>query len=357
MIDLVCYRRRGHNEAEEPMKTQPLMYQAIRQHPTPRAIYAGRLAEEGRDQRRRSGCARRGLPQCASTPGEHVAMSLVHEPDEELFVDWRPYLGHEWTTPADTRVDLAHLQELARRVNTVPDGFAVHRQVQRLHEDRRAHGCPAPLPSTGGFAETMAYATLLDQGHAVRLTGQDTGVGTFSHRHAVVYNQKSRRGLRAAGTSTRVAGRAGIRSLRFAVVGGSRARVRVRLRDDDAERAGHLGGAVPETSPTCAQVVKSTSSSPAGETKSGRASAAWSCCCPHGYEGQGPEHSSARLERYLQLCAEHNIQVCLPTTPAQMFHMLRRQVLRPLRKPLVALTPKSLLRHNKLAVSSLEESR
>ena len=349
VIDLVCYRRRGHNEAEEPMKTQPLMYQAIRQHPTPRAIYAARLAADGvvtageadalADEYRN-----------ALDSGDHVAMSLVHEPNEELFVDWRPYLGHEWTTPADTRVDLTRLRDLASRVNTVPYGFALHRQVQRLLDDRKRMAAGA-APINWGFAETMAYATLLDQGHAVRLTGQDAGVGTFSHRHAVVYNQKSGDGY------------VPLQHIRESPDAPT-FEIYDSLLSEEAVLAFEYGYAT--TTPGAlviweaqfgdfangAQVVIDQFIT-SGETK-------WARLCglvmllPHGYEGQGPEHSSARLERYLQLCAEHNIQVCLPTTPAQMFHMLRRQVMRPLRKPLVALTPKSLLRH-KLAVSSLED--
>ena len=349
VIDLVCYRRRGHNEAEEPMKTQPLMYQAIRQHPTTRAIYATRLAREGAVGSGEADALAEDY-RTSLDSGDHVARSLVHEPDAELFVDWRPYLGHEWTTPADTRVALARLQELTRKVNTVPDGFALHTQLQRLLDDRKRMGAGA-APINWGFAETMAYATLLDQGHAVRLTGQDVGVGTFSHRHAVLYNQKSgdshvplQHLLESADAPT------------FEVYDS--------LLSEEAVLAFEYGYAT--TTPDAlivweaqfgdfangAQVVIDQFIT-SGETK-------WARLCglvmllPHGYEGQGPEHSSARLERYLQLCAEHNIQVCLPTTPAQMFHMLRRQVMRPLRKPLVALTPKSLLRH-KLAVSSLED--
>ena len=349
VIDLVCYRRRGHNEAEEPMKTQPLMYRAIRQHPTTRALYAGRLADEGTISPGDADALAENY-RISLDSGEHVAKSLVHEPNEELFVDWLPYLGHEWTTPADTRVDLARLQELARKVNAVPDGFALHRQLQRLLDDRKRMSAGA-APINWGFGETLAYATLLDQGHAVRLTGQDVGVGTFSHRHAVLYNQKN-------GDS--------YAPLQHLLESGQAPTFDVydSLLSEEAVLAFEYGYST--TTPGSlviweaqfgdfangAQVVIDQFIT-SGETK-------WARLCglvmllPHGYEGQGPEHSSARLERYLQLCAEHNIQVCLPTTPAQMFHMLRRQVMRPLRKPLVALTPKSLLRH-KLAVSSLED--
>ncbi len=349
VIDLVCYRRRGHNEAEEPMKTQPLMYRAIRQHPTTRALYAGRLADEGTISPGDADALAENY-RISLDSGEHVAKSLVHEPNEELFVDWLPYLGHEWTTPADTRVDLARLQELARKVNAVPDGFALHRQLQRLLDDRKRMSAGA-APINWGFGETLAYATLLDQGHAVRLTGQDVGVGTFSHRHAVLYNQKN-------GDS--------YAPLQHLLESGQAPTFDVydSLLSEEAVLAFEYGYST--TTPGSlvvweaqfgdfangAQVVIDQFIT-SGETK-------WARLCglvmllPHGYEGQGPEHSSARLERYLQLCAEHNIQVCLPTTPAQMFHMLRRQIMRPLRKPLVALTPKSLLRH-KLAVSSLED--
>ena len=349
VIDLVCYRRRGHNEAEEPMKTQPLMYQAIRQHPTTRAIYAARLAQEGTVAAGEADALADDY-RTSLDSGDHVARSLVHEPDAELFVDWRPYLGHEWTAPADTRVDLAHLQELARKVNTVPDGFALHTQVQRLLADRKRMSAGA-APINWGFAETLAYATLLDQGHPVRLTGQDVGVGTFSHRHAVVYNQKTGDSYEPLGHLRESAD-----APTFEVYDS--------LLSEEAVLAFEYGYAT--TTPNAlviweaqfgdfangAQVVIDQFIA-SGETK-------WARLCglvmllPHGYEGQGPEHSSARLERYLQLCAEHNMQVCLPTTPAQMFHMLRRQIMRPLRKPLVALTPKSLLRHS-LAVSSLED--
>ena len=346
VIDLVCYRRRGHNEAEEPMKTQPLMYQAIRQHPTTRAIYADRLVAQGIIEQAEVDEAIERYRDSLDS-GEHVAKSLVHEPDVELFVDWRPYLGHEWTTPAETRFDLARLQHLAHEVNKVPEGFVLHRQVQRILEDRH-HMTAGAAPINWGYAEIMAYATLLDEGHPVRLTGQDVGVGTFSHRHACLYNQKD-----------------GVRHIPLNHLAPSPTfDIYDSLLSEVAVLAFEYGYAT--TTPNVlviweaqfgdfangAQVVIDQFIS-SGETK-------WARLCglvlllPHGYEGAGPEHSSARLERYLQLSAEHNMQVCVPTTPAQMFHMLRRQVIRPLRKPLVALTPKSLLRH-KLAVSTLED--
>ena len=346
VIDLVCYRRRGHNEAEEPMKTQPLMYRAIRNHPTTRALYADHLIAEGAATAKEVD-ALISLYRYALDTGDRMALSLVHEPDTSLFVNWAPYLGHDWDAPADTRVTLARLRELAERSQALPEGFALHRQVQKILDDRRRMMAGAMLLNWG-CAETLAYATLLDDGYDVRLTGQDVGVGTFSHRHASLYNQKD----------------------------GKRIVPLNRLRDDktfdiydsllseEAVLAFEYGYGA--TSPRTLVIWEAQFGDFANGAQvvidqfvvSGEAK--WARLCglvmllPHGYEGQGPEHSSARLERYLQLSAQHNIQVCLPTTPAQMFHMLRRQMIRPMRKPLVALTPKSLLRH-KLAVSTLED--
>ena len=348
VIDLVCYRRRGHSEAEEPMKTQPLMYQRIRNHPTTRTIYADRLVADGvvtaAEADQMIDVYRKALES-----GEHVALSLVAEPNKSLYVDWTAHLGHKWTTPADTRFDLPRLQMIAHKSMRMPGGFHVHPQVQRILEDRQKMTAGA-LPINWGYAEVMAYATLLDQGHPIRLTGQDVGVGTFSHRHACIYDQKT--------------GKRHIPLDQFALDEGVRFFIYDSLLSEAGVLAFEYGYAT--TAPKAlvvweaqfgdfangAQVVIDQFIT-SGEHK-------WQRLCglvlllPHGYEGQGPEHSSARLERYLQLCAEHNIQVCVPTTPAQVFHMLRRQVIRPLRKPLVALTPKSLLRH-KHAVSTLED--
>ena len=346
VIDLVCYRRRGHNEAEEPMKTQPLMYQAIRRHPTTRAIYAERLvaagaATEGDVE------ALNGLYRFALDSGDRMALSLVQEPDTSLFVDWREHLGHDLGVDCDTTAPLAKLQTLAERLNTTPDGFALHRQVQNIIDDRRRMAAGAML-CNWGFAETMAYATLLDEGFDIRLTGQDVGPGTFSHRHASLYNQKD---------GTRIVPLNKLSDERTFDIYDS-------LLSEEAVLAFEYGYG--STSPGTLVVWEAQFGDFANGAQvvidqfvvSGEAK--WARLCglvmllPHGYEGQGPEHSSARLERYLQLSAQRNIQVCLPTTPAQMFHLLRRQMLRSVRKPLVALTPKSLLRH-KLATSTLED--
>jgi 2-oxoglutarate dehydrogenase E1 component len=346
VIDLVCYRRRGHNEAEEPMKTQPLMYKKIRSHDSTRALYVKQLVGEGViDQ---AGADKLSEDYRSTLEdGGRVALSIVHEPDTKLFVDWTPYLNKDWTEPADTRVPLPVVQDLAHRLEVLPDGFVLQRQVQKIMEDRHRMTAGA-MPINWGYGEVMAYATLIHQGYGVRLTGQDSGVGTFSHRHACLHNQKNGK--------------------RWIPLNHLRDDVNFDIYDSLLSEEGVLAFeyGYATTSPNGlvvweaqfgdfangAQVVIDQFIS-SGEAK-------WKRLCgltmllPHGYEGAGPEHSSARLERFLQLCAQHNMQVCVPTTPAQVFHMLRRQVIRPARKPLVALTPKSLLRH-KLAVSTLED--
>ncbi|PRB82040.1 2-oxoglutarate dehydrogenase E1 component [Pseudomonas sp. MYb185] len=347
VIDLVCYRRRGHNEADEPSGTQPRMYAVISKHPTTREIYAKRLVEGGalteEDVQKRIEEYRTALDN-----GDHVVKSLVKEPDSNSFVDWRPYLGHQWTARHDTRFDLKTLQELANRLTNLPDGLVVQRQVAKIIEDR-VKMAAGGLALNWGFAETMAYATLLHEGHPVRITGQDVGRGTFSHRHAVLHNQKGDGAY-----------------IPLANLSENQPRLDIydSLLSEEAVLAFEYGYAT--TTPNAlviweaqfgdfangAQVVIDQFIT-SGEHKWGRL-CGLTMLLPHGYEGQGPEHSSARLERFLQLCAEQNIQVCVPTTPAQIYHLLRRQVIRPLRKPLVVLTPKSLLRH-KLAISTLED--
>ena len=346
VIDLICYRRRGHNESEEPMKTQPHMYQVIRSHPSTFSLYVDQLVKEGvvseaevnayLDQNREK-----------LEEGKSVALSLVHEPDEKLFVDWSPYLGHDWRAPVDTKFDQSKFTQIARRLAELPDGFALHRQVKKILDDRNAMAA-GDMPINWGFAEIMAYATLIDDGYPIRLTGQDVGVGTFSHRHATHHNQKSGKRIIPLNLLSE--------DVTFDIYDS--------LLSEEAVLAFEYGYAT--TAPNTlivweaqfgdfangAQVVVDQFIS-SGETKWGRL-CGLTMLLPHGFEGAGPEHSSARLERFLQLCAEHNMQVCVPSTPAQVYHMLRRQARRPTRKPLIALTPKSLLRH-KLAVSSLQE--
>lgn len=347
VIDLVCYRRRGHNEADEPNGTQPLMYQQITKQRTTRELYAEALIQAGRIDAERAQ-SKIDDYRSALDNGLHVVKSLVKEPNRELFVDWRPYLGHAWTARHDTRFDLKTLQELSAKLLELPEGFVVQRQVAKIYEDRQKMQAGG-LPINWGYAETMAYATLQFEGHPIRMTGQDIGRGTFSHRHAVLHNQKD--------ASTYV-------PLKNLYPGQPRFELYDSFLSEEAVLAFEYGYST--TTPNAlviweaqfgdfangAQVVIDQFIT-SGEHKWGRL-CGLTMLLPHGYEGQGPEHSSARLERYLQMCAEQNIQVCVPTTPAQIYHLLRRQVIRPLRKPLIVLTPKSLLRH-KLAVSTLED--
>jgi 2-oxoglutarate dehydrogenase E1 component len=347
VIDLVCYRRRGHNEADEPAATQPVMYEKIRKLKTTRNLYVDQLVEAGviteEEAKQMENDYRDALDN-----GEHVVKSLVKEPNKELYVDWTPYLGHEWTAKCKSSVALKTIQKLGKKLTSVPEGFSIQRQVSKIVSDREKMTAGA-LPINWGYGEVMAYATLLDEGHPIRLTGQDIGRGTFSHRHAVLHNQKD--------GSTHVA---------LAELSEDQPKFEIydSLLSEEAVMAFEYGYAT--TAPdglvvweaqfgdfaNGAQVVIDQFLT-SGEHKWGRL-CGLTLLLPHGYEGQGPEHSSARLERFLQLSAEHNIQVCVPTTPSQVFHMLRRQVKRPLRKPLVAITPKSLLRH-KEATSDLDD--
>ena len=347
VIDLVCYRRRGHNETDEPSSTQPLMYDVIRKHSTTRTLYAQKLVTEGvleQDQANEMANEYRA----SLDNGDFVVHNLVREPDTSLFVNWEPYLGHDWRTPAKTGIDLKVLQDTAAQITSIPDGVQVQRQVAKIYDDRRKMAGGA-LPLNWGMAELLAYGTLLEEGYPIRITGQDVRRGTFSHRHAVVLNQKD-----------------GEAYLPLANLSNDQPRFDIydSVLSEEAVLAFEYGYAT--TTPTGliiweaqfgdfangAQVVIDQFIA-SGEHKWGRLSGL-TMLLPHGFEGQGPEHSSARLERFLQLCAEHNMQICNPTTPAQIFHLLRRQAIRPMRRPLVIMSPKWILRH-KLATSSLEE--
>ena len=345
VIDLVCYRRHGHNEADEPAATQPLMYQIIRQRPTTRDLYARKLKKEGmlvegEAQARLDAYRDRleaGSPLAAFDPS----------PVRDLEIDWTRFLNNKLSMPADTTLPMASLVALAQRILRLPADMKLQPRVGKIYEDRRKMAA-GELPADWGFAENLAYASLIDAGNNLRLVGQDSGRGTFFHRHAVLHDQGDGHTFMPLAT----------------VREGASVEVIDSLLSEEAVMAFEYGHATtdPDTLhiwegqfgdfANGAQVVIDQFIS-SGESK-------WNRLCglalylPHGYEGQGPEHSSARLERFLQLCAMDNMQVCVPTTPAQDFHMIRRQMLRPVRKPLIVMTPKSLLRH-KLAVSSLDE--
>ncbi len=345
VIDLVCYRRHGHNESDEPNATQPLMYQKIKKHPVPRQLYADQLIAEG-------------------VIGEVEAEKLIDDyraaldhgacvveewrPMTEHSVDWRPFLGHDWDSPYDGAISVEHLKELGEKVTSYPETHKLHSRVNKVYQDRKAMVAGERMLDWG-MAEILAYASIVEAGTSIRMTGQDSGRGTFFHRHAVLHNQKD---AEAYMPLQHINDEQGTMEIYDSVL------------SEEAVMAFEYGYATAE--PTCltiweaqfgdfangAQVVFDQFLS-SGEAKWGRL-CGLTVLLPHGYEGQGPEHSSARLERFLQLCADHNWQVCVPSTPAQVFNMLRRQVVRPMRKPLIVMSPKSLLRHP-LAVSSLEE--
>ena len=345
VIDLVCYRRHGHNESDEPNATQPLMYQKIKKHPVPRQLYADQLIAEG-------------------VIGEVEAEKLIDDyraaldhgacvveewrPMTEHSVDWRPFLGHDWDTPYDGAISVEHLKALGEKVTSYPETHKLHSRVNKVYQDRKAMVAGERMLDWG-MAEILAYASIVEAGTSIRMTGQDSGRGTFFHRHAVLHNQKDAESYMPL---QHINDEQGTMEIYDSVL------------SEEAVMAFEYGYATAE--PTCltiweaqfgdfangAQVVFDQFLS-SGEAKWGRL-CGLTVLLPHGYEGQGPEHSSARLERFLQLCADHNWQVCVPSTPAQVFNMLRRQVVRPMRKPLIVMSPKSLLRHP-LAVSSLEE--
>ena len=347
VIDLVCYRRHGHNEADEPAATQPLMYRAIRDHKSARQIYAERLVEEGvlqeSDVQAMADDYRQGMDE--GRPRVESALGMI---GNKYTVDWGRYLGGSWEEEIDTSVSAERVHELAAKLSEVPEEVAVHPRVARILADRERMAS-GDIPMDWGFAETLAYASLLTEGYQVRLTGQDSGRGTFFHRHAVLHNQSD-------GSLFMPLQHVSDDQARFIVIDS--------LLSEEAVMGFEYGFSTTEPNSLViwegqfgdfcngAQVVIDQFIS-SGEAKWGRL-CGLALFLPHGYEGQGPEHSSARLERFLQLCAEHNIQVCVPSTPAQMFHMLRRQMLRSLRKPLIVMTPKSLLRH-KQSVSTLAD--
>jgi len=345
VIDLVCYRRHGHNEADEPAVTQPLMYQKIRSMKTTRQKYADSLLErgliDGHTAQQLMDEYREHLDR-----GDQVADVEIEPRTNEYAANWHGFDSEEAVCDVDTSVPLAKLRKLSAKLTTLPEGFKLHNRVERILEDRMKMAA-GEIPLDWGFAETMAYATLIDQGTRLRLVGQDTGRGTFFHRHAVLHNQLDGSTLLPLAQINPELEVSVIDSLlsEEAVLGfeyGYATAAPESLVIWEAQFGDFANGA---------QVVIDQFIT-SGEAKWGRL-CGLTLLLPHGYEGQGPEHSSARLERFLQLCANNNIQVCVPSTPAQMFHLLRRQVMQPARKPLVVMTPKSLLR-SKAATSQLK---
>jgi len=350
-IDLVCFRRYGHNEADEPMVTQPLMYKKIHAHPGTRKLYADRLEQAGVIP---AGDADAMVTtyRAAMDRGQHTNSTVLSNYKPPFTVDWTPYKGRHWTDSCDTRFPKARLVELAAKLGQVPPGLKLHSRVERVVADRRAMGA-GKMPLDWGMGETLAYATLLDQGFGVRLSGEDVGRGTFSHRHAVLHDQNREKWdsgsfvplehLKPDQPSIELIDSVLTENAVLAFEYGYATSEPGRLVVWEAQFGDFANGA---------QVVIDQFIA-SGEVKWGRI-CGLVMLLPHGYEGQGPEHSSARPERYLQLCAQHNMQVVVPSTPAQIFHLLRRQMIRQYRKPLVVMSPKSLLRH-KEAVSTMDD--
>ena len=350
-IDLVCYRRHGHNEQDEPLATQPLMYRRINAHSTTRALYAGRLVSEGIVSNDEADAL---VMQCRDKleRGESLSPPAASNFKQVFAVNWSRFRGGDVWDETETRLPPEKLHFLGDRITTLQHEIELHPRVQKVVSDRRRM-LAGEVPLDWGYAENLAYASLLDTGTNVRLSGQDSARGTFFHRHAVWHDQKRER--RQSGVYIpleHLHGRQGS----FTVIDS--------LLSEEAVLAFEYGYATAEPDTLVvweaqfgdfangAQVVIDQFIT-SGEAKWGRL-CGLTLMLPHGYEGQGPEHSSARIERYLQMCAQNNIQVCVPTLPSQMFHLLRRQIVRPLRKPLVIFSPKSLLRHP-ASTSSLDE--
>lgn len=344
IIDLVCYRRQGHNEADEPRATQPLMYQIIEKHPTVRAIYAAQLLKENRITENEVNSLNNEIRENLDK-GERVAPNVVSEVESDPMISEAPYTLSDFNAPIKTALDRTTFDKVAKALVQMPDHFVLHPRVLKIMEDRQKMAL-GELKLDWGFAEMMAYASLLTQGVSLRLTGQDVRRGTFFHRHAVLHDQNTGEEYNALDHIAQESGK-------------STAQIYDSLLSEEAVLAFEYGyaTAVPKSLviweaqfgdfANGAQVVVDQFIS-SGTQKWGRL-CGLVMLLPHGYEGQGPEHSSARLERYLQLCAEYNLQICVPSTAAQVFHMLRRQVLRPVRVPLIVMSPKSLLRHKEVA--------
>jgi len=372
VIDLVCFRKLGHNEQDEPLVTQPLIYRFVRQHPGTRALYAQHLTEqgvirvgeadamiaayrnamdEGRNPPTPSSSPLSGGERSGSSPDKGRPGGVGS--DSKLAADWKKLQRDiAWNIAVDTAVPLDRLRQLAAPLTTIPQNFVLHPRVQKIVEDRIAMA-RGDLPLDWGMAENLAYATLLTEGYPVRLSGQDSRRGTFFHRHATWHDQDHKEGDEGVYTPLQHLAPA---QADFIAIDS--------LLSEEAVLGFEYGYATAEPDSLVlweaqfgdfangAQVVIDQFIA-SGEVKWGRL-CGLVMLLPHGYEGQGAEHSSGRIERYLQLCADYNIQVCVPSTAAQMFHLLRRQMLRQTRKPLIVFTPKSLLR-SKDAASPLAE--
>ena len=350
VVDIICFRKLGHNEQDTPAMTQPLMYKKIALHPGTRKLYADKLQAQGMGDSLGDDMVK--ATRAALDAGKSTFDPVLTNFKSKYAVDWAPYLGKKWTDAGDTAIPMSEWKRLAEKITTIPATVAPHSLVKKVYDDRAAMG-RGDIPVDWGMGEHMAFASLVASGYPIRLSGEDSGRGTFTHRHAVIHDQN--REKFDTGTYVPLQNVTGNQAP-FIVIDS--------ILSEEAVLAFEYGYASNDPNTLViweaqfgdfangAQVVIDQFIA-SGEVKWGRVNGI-TLMLPHGYEGQGPEHSSARLERFMQLSADTNMQVVQPTTASQIFHILRRQMVRNLRKPLIIMTPKSLLRA-KDAASPLSE--
>jgi 2-oxoglutarate dehydrogenase E1 component len=350
-VDIICFRKLGHNEQDTPAMTQPLMYSIIATHPGTRKLYADRLEAQGVIAAG-AGDEMVKAYRAAMDAGKQTLDPVLSNFKGKFAVDWSPFLNKKWTDHADTAIPLSEWKRLADKLSTLPDDFKAHPLVQKVYTDRAAMG-RGEINVDWGMGEAMAFASLLASGYPIRLSGEDSGRGTFSHRHSVLHAQNRENW----DTGTHI-------PLQHVSKDQAPFTVIDSILSEEAVLGFEYGYAAAEPNTLTiweaqfgdfangAQVVIDQFIA-SGEVKWGRVNGLV-MMLPHGYEGQGPEHSSARLERFMQLCADTNMQVVQPTTASQIFHLLRRQMIRQFRKPLIIMTPKSLLRHKDAASPLIE---
>ncbi len=350
VVDIICFRKLGHNEQDTPALTQPLMYKKIGAHPGTRKLYADKLSAQGMGATLGDDMVK--ATRAALDAGKNTFDPVITNFKNKYAVDWVPYLGKKWTDAGDTAIPFDDWKRMAEKITTIPESVTPHNLVKKVYADRAAMG-RGEIPVDWGMGEHMAFASLVASGYPVRLSGEDCGRGTFTHRHAVIHDQN--REKFDEGTYTPLQNVAPSQAP-FVVIDS--------ILSEEAVLAFEYGYASNDPNTFViweaqfgdfangAQVVIDQFIA-SGEVKWGRVNGI-TLMLPHGYEGQGPEHSSARLERFMQLAADTNMQIVQPTSASQIFHVLRRQMVRNLRKPLVIMTPKSLLRA-KDAASPLSE--
>src|SRR5574343_1489754 len=351
VVDIICFRKLGHDEQNTPSLTQPLMYKKITAHPSTRKLYGDKLATQGVLEADGPDAMVKAY-RAAMDAGKHTVDPVLTNFKSKYAVDWSPYLNKKWTDAADTAIPLTEWKRLAERLTALPEGVTPHQLVKKVYDDRAAMG-RGDIPVDWGMGEHMAFASLVASGYPVRLSGEDCGRGTFTHRHAGIHDQKREKW--DVGTYVGLQNVAENQA-KFVVIDS--------ILSEEAVLGFEYGYASNDPNTLViweaqfgdfangAQVVIDQFIA-SGEVKWGRVNGL-TLMLPHGYEGQGPEHSSARIERFMPLAADTNMQIVQPTTASQIFHVLRRQMVRDLRKPLVIFTPKSLLR-NKDATSPLSE--